>query len=134
MAEFEALGIGVVGVAMSQPVALRSYLASRPLPFPLFADPQRTAYAAFALGRTSWLRFARPGVIWRYLRLIFRGWWVRGVAKDEDPLQTGGDFLFDRERRLIWEHRTDDPTDRPNVDELLRVIREQIVDARPASA
>lgn len=128
------MGVGVVAIAMSQPSALGPYLAMRPLPFPLFADPQRVAYAAFSLGRTSWLRLLRPGVIWGYLKLIFRGWMVRGVAKGEDALQTGGDFLFDRERRLIWEHRSDDPTDRPSVDELLRAIRECVVDARPASA
>jgi hypothetical protein len=118
-AEFRALAVGVVAVAMSRPEVITRYLAERHLPFPVLADPDRQAYAAFGLERTSWGRMIRPGIGWRYLKAVFRGGKIRGVAEDEDPLQTGGDFLVGPDRRLAWWHTSPDPTDRPTVDRLL---------------
>jgi hypothetical protein len=120
--DFRRLGVDVVAVSMSRPDVLAAYLKEKSLPFPVVADPERTAYAAFGLGRTSWSRILRPGVIWRYLKLIFRGGKVRRVAEGEDALQTGGDFLVDGERRLNWRYTSADPTDRPRVEELLGQI------------
>jgi len=117
--EFHALGIGVVAIAMSQPAVIVRYLAERALPFPVFADPERQAYAAFGLGRTSWGRMIRPGIGWRFAKAVLRGGKIRGVAKGEDPLQTGGDFLFGPDRRLTWWYTSPDPTDRPAVNQLL---------------
>ena len=115
---------------MSQPEALSRYLAQKPLPFPVLADPDREGYAAFRIGRTTWTKLMRPGTIWRYLKWIARGWSVHRVPKGEDALQEGGDFLLNGDRQLVWEFRSGDPTIRPSVDELLRVIRERFVDER----
>jgi hypothetical protein len=118
--EFRKAGAEVIAVAMSKPDWLARYLAERQLPFRVFADPDRTAYAAFGLGRTSWGRLFRPGIIWGYLKFITRGWKVRRVPEGEDALQLGGDFILDGGRRLLWAHRGASPLDRPGVDELLR--------------
>jgi hypothetical protein len=123
--EFQELGVGVLAISMSRPEPLVRYLAERPLPFPLLADPERKAYAAFELGRTSWSRFMRPGIAWRYTKAVLRGGKLRGIPEGEDALQTGGDFLVDRDRRLLWAYASPDPTDRPAVDGLLKVIREK---------
>jgi hypothetical protein len=111
---------------MSRPATLTHYLASRPLPFPIVADPDRKVYAALGLGRTSWLRFMRPAIIWRYLKMVAAGAKVRQVPEGEDALQTGGDFLIAADGRILWEYRTDDPTDRPSINQLLSL--------RPVSA
>jgi alkyl-hydroperoxide reductase/thiol specific antioxidant family protein len=121
--EFQELGAGVVAVSMSRPEVLARYLAGRPLPFPLVADPDRRAYAAFGLGRTTWARLARPGVLWRYAKLVARGAPVRRVPEGEDPLQTGGDFLVGPGRRLSWAYASADPTNRPRVDQVLAEAR-----------
>jgi hypothetical protein len=121
--EFRELGVGVVAVSMSRPEGIARYLAERPLPFPLLADPDRQAYAAFGLERTTWARIARPGVLWRYARLVAGRAKVRRVPEGEDPLQTGGDFLVDADRRLLWAHTSPDPTDRPAVHDLLAAAR-----------
>jgi hypothetical protein len=132
--DFRRLGVEIVAVSMSRPEALATYLKEKSLPFPIVADPERTAYAAFGLGRTSWSRILRAGVIWRYMKLIFRGGKVRRVAEGEDALQTGGDFLIDGERRLIWGHTSADPTDRPTVEEILGQIKTGDPLGRPLNA
>jgi hypothetical protein len=123
--EFRALGVGLIAVSMSRPEWVARYLAERPLPFPVLADPERRGYAALELGRTSVLRWLRPGIAWRYMKGVLRGGKIRRVPEGEDALQTGGDFLIGSDRRLVWEYSSPDPTDRPPVDTLLKVIREQ---------
>jgi hypothetical protein len=122
--EFQKLGVGVIVVSMSRPESVARYLNEQVLPFPLLANPDRTAYTAFGLERTTWGRMLRPGTVWRFTRAVVRRPKIRLVAKDEDPLQTGGDFLIGADRRLVWSYTTPDPTDRPSVDSLLRICRE----------
>jgi alkyl-hydroperoxide reductase/thiol specific antioxidant family protein len=131
--EFRDLGVGVVAVSMSRPEGVARYLAQRPLPFALVADPERRAYAAFGLGRTTWARIARPGVLWRYTKLVAGGAKVRRVPEGEDPLQTGGDFLVDADRRLVWAHTSPDPTARLAVGDLLAVARTHLTVRRSES-
>ncbi len=119
---------------MSSAEGLFRYLATTSLPIPILADPDRTAYAAFGLGRTTWSRLMRPGIIWGYLKLIARGAKVRRVPEGEDALQLGGDFLVSPDRQLIWVHRGGDPLDRPSVEQLLAVIRARVIDDRLPSS
>ena len=129
--EFQTLGVGVVAVSMSRSEGVARYLAQRPLPFPLLADPDRRAYAALGLGRTTWGRLLRPGVLWRYVKAVLRGGRLRRVPEGEDPLQTGGDFLVGGHRRLLWAYTSPDPTDRPTVADLLKVAWDHV---RPPTA
>jgi hypothetical protein len=119
------LGVGVVAISMSRPEGVARYLAERPLPFPLLADPDRRAYAVFGLGRTTWARIARPGILWRYAKLVLHGAKVHRVPEGEDPLQMGGDFLVGPDRRLAWAYTSPDPTDRPAVELLLAETRKR---------
>src|SRR5262245_5943671 len=100
------------------------FLREQSLPFPVVADPERVAYRAFGLERTSWTRMLHPGVVFRYLRLLFRGWRPRQVRKGEDVLQLGGDFVLDGEGRLVYAYRSAEPTDRPPVEALLKAVTE----------
>jgi len=131
--EFRARGIHVVAISMSRPQPLAHYLAGRPLPFPIFADPERKVYAALGLGRTTWARFLRPGVVWRYLKMIAAGAPVRRVPESEDALQTGGDFLVAADGRVLWEYRSDDPTDRPSINLVLSLRPVTAIDSSARS-
>jgi hypothetical protein len=122
---FQALGVRVVAVSMSRPEGVARYLTERPLPFPVLADPDRRAYAAFGLGRTTWARMIRPGIGWRYLKAVAAGGRIRRIPEGEDALQTGGDFLIGPDRRFAWGFTSPDPTSRPTVDRLLDEARRQ---------
>jgi AhpC/TSA antioxidant enzyme len=126
--EFAKVGIDIVAVSMSKAESLDTYLKMIPWPIPVYADPERTAYAALGLGKTTVARLLRPGVVLKYLSFILRGWKVRRVPEGEDPLQLGGDVLIGRDRRLLWIQRGTSPVDRPSVEMLLKATR-GVIDA-----
>jgi peroxiredoxin len=117
------LGGEVLVVSFSGPKQVRAYLDRYPLPFPAVSDPERVAYRAFALEKTSWASFLRPRVIGRYLRLMFRGWAPHKAQGGEDVLQLGGDFVIDRQERLVYAYRSKESTDRPSAKELVEAVR-----------
>jgi peroxiredoxin len=125
--EFRRLGAEVLIVSQARPELLTAFLREGPLPFAIVADPGRAAYRAFGLERTSWAELLRPGVIFRYLRLSFRGWRPRKPYAGEDVLQLGGDFVLDREGRLAYAYRSAEPTDRPSIEVLLQAVRDASV-------
>jgi peroxiredoxin len=130
--EFRHLGAEVLVVTQARPELLAAFLRGQPLPFPAAADPGRVAYRVFGLERTSWWTMLRPGGILRYLRLIFRGWRPQQAREGEDILQLGGDFVLDREGRLIYAYRSAEPTDRPSVEALLQAVRDIPAPASPS--
>ncbi len=121
--EIKALGGEVLVISFAQPKTLAAHLALAPQPFPVVADPERKAYTAFTLGRTRLLSFFRPDVVWHYLSLIFRGWLPKKPGEDGDVWQLGGDFVIDREGRLVYAHPSKDAADRPGNAELLTALR-----------
>jgi hypothetical protein len=118
-----ALGGEVLVVSFSGPDRVAAYLKRYPLPFPAVSDPERRAYQAFALERTSWGRLVRPRVLARYLKLMLRGWLPWKSEKGADVLQLGGDFVLDDHRRLVYGYRSEAPTDRPQARALLEAVR-----------
>jgi len=122
--DFRLRGAGALAVTPSRPEALKVFLAESAYPFPVVADPTRAAYRAFGLGRTSWWRLFSPGVLWRYLRLMWRGTKLRRAEEGEDLLQLGGDFVLDGDGRLVFAHPSREPTDRPGLDRLLGAVEQ----------
>ena len=115
---FRRAGVEVLVVTQSQPLAL----AAVSIPLAAVCDPDRAAYRYFGLDRGRWSMFFRASVIARYLRLIFTGWRPHRGEAGEDMLQLGGDFILSADRRLFYAHRSNDPADRPSVDELVDQI------------
>jgi hypothetical protein len=125
------LGGEVLVVSFSAPARVAAYVKRYPLPFPVVSDPERQAYRAFGLDRTSWRRLLGPAVLARYLKLMVRGWMPWQKEKGADVLQLGGDFVLDAQRRLLYAHPSTVPTDRPAAGELLEVVRAAVqADAR----
>lgn len=119
---FREAGCEILIVTQAGPPLLRLFLDRNPQPFPVVGDPERLAYRAFGLERTSWLTFLKPSVIWGYLRLMLRGVRVKKSNAGEDVRQLGGDFILDRGGKVVWRFTSADPTARPSVGELLRVL------------
>ena len=117
------LGGQLLVVSFSRPDRLAAYLARFPLPFPVVADPGLAAYKTFELGRTSWRGILRPRLLVRYLKLRLRSRLTLLRYQGEDVFQLGGDFVLDSKRRLVFAHRSEDPTDRPPAETLVQAIR-----------
>jgi hypothetical protein len=120
--EIVRLGGEVLVVSFAQPLRIAAYLQRTPLPFPVVADPSRDAYRAFGLERTSWSAILGLRSILAYLRLVLRGWMPRRANEGEDVLQLGGDFVLDAHGRVIYSHRSAEPTDRPPIADLIHAV------------
>ena len=121
--EFRELGGEVVAISFAKPEKVALYLERHPLPFPALSDPTRAGYRAFELGHTSWWTFLSAKIIWRYLRLRLAGWVQDKLDWKEDMLQLGGDFVLDRQGRILFAYRSKEATDRPAVQEIVRILR-----------
>jgi len=88
-------------------------------------DPSRAVHRALGLGRTSWASFFRPKVLARYFWSLLHGFLPRAAAPGEDLLQLGGDFLWNREGKLVWAHRSDDAGDRPNEKTIVGILENE---------
>jgi hypothetical protein len=121
------VGGEALAVTQAAAPALARFAQDNPTPVPVVGDPSQKAYKAFGLERTSWLRMLRPGVVLRYLGLLFRGWRPRRLVAGEDVLQLGGDFVLDGQQRLVFAYRSAEPTDRPDAEELVVAVRNAAV-------
>lgn len=121
--DFRSLGCGILIVTQARPDVLSGFLSHYPQPVPVVGDPERVAYHAFGLERTSWWTFFRPGVIARYFKHMFTGQRMRKPYAGEDVRQLGGDFLLNRAGDMIYSYRNPDPTRRPTVAELLTAVK-----------
>lgn len=124
-ADIKTLGAEVLVVSFTAPKLIAAFLAEVPQPFPLVSDPEFKAYRAFSIGKTNLRGFLRLGVIWHYLKLIFRGWMPKGPAANADIWQLGGDFVIDAAGRLRYAYPSKNSTDRPGNEELLNALRER---------
>ena len=120
-AEFDRRGVAIVVVSFAEPGKLSPYIEYHHWPFTILADPERKAYAAFALNRLSWWRVFSPAMFKLYLKLMGKGLQRRDYG-NEDVYQSGGDFVLDREGNILFAHRSEDPGDRPQVGKLLMAI------------
>jgi peroxiredoxin len=123
--QFEARGVSIVVISFAEPQRLAEYQKHHQWPFVILADPERTAYDAFALKRLSWLQVFSPATLKLYWRLL------REVKKREDYgkddiYQSGGDFLIDRDGNVHFAHRSRDPADRPAAEKLLEIIDQKL--------
>lgn len=120
--EIRRAGVDLLVITQSRPEAV----SAASLPQPIVCDPDRSAYRYFGLERGRWSMFFRASVLARYFRLIFAGWRPQRGEGGEDMLQLGGDFILSADRHLVYAHRSNDPADRPSVDELVNQIRQLV--------
>ncbi len=88
--------------------------------FTVLLDRDRTAYKAYQLERSR-LRSRHPRVIWLYVKR----WFQRGQFYDshgDDTSQLGGDFIVEKGGILRLAYPSHEPSDRPSVDDLLKVL------------
>lgn len=111
----------VAVVTFGLPEDLAAHRDHLDLPFPLLADPERSVYRRFGLGRARLHRIWNPGTLREYARLIRKG--ARPRRPTQDTRQLGGDFVIGPDGRLAAEFRPPSPDARPPVDELVAAVR-----------
>ena len=108
----EALAIAAVGLG-----SLAAFVRELALPFPALSDAGEQVYSAFGLGKGMVIcphtLLAAARLVWHAKRLY------RPVG---DIMQVGGDFIVDGNGIIRYAHSSEDPTDRPDVIELMRLI------------
>ena len=90
-------------------------------PFRLLLDRERTSYHTYGLER-SLMRSWNLKTVQRYVQLMSKGRKWRGIQGDS--AQLGGDFIIDSEGIVRLAYRSHDPTDRPEVEQLLAILRQ----------
>lgn len=118
--QFEALGVHVYLLSFGQEWQARRWLEETQAPFPLLLDPDRTAYRAYGLERSAAKAWSTKTLL-HYFRLILKGRKLRPIQGD--PNQLGGDFIVDHQGLVRFARPSDDPTDRPSIEELLPTLR-----------
>ena len=119
--ELEALNTRVLVITFGSFPLAQAWLEETCTPFHLLLDSERVAYRAYRLER-SFLRSWGPKTIWRYVRLLAAGRKWRGIQGDS--AQLGGDFIVDTNGVIRLAYRSHDPTDRPSVAHLMKILQQ----------
>lgn len=120
-ADFAALNTNIVAISFGTPYWAQAWLEETGVDFPIWLDPDRKAYQAFGLER-SLGRAWGPRTLLYYARALLRGETLKEKRGDTD--QMGGDFIIDSQGVVRFAYRSQDPTDRPAIEELLRAAKE----------
>jgi peroxiredoxin len=118
--EFEAVATNVVTVSFGTPYWSQVWLNETQSPFPFLIDPQRDAYHAYGL-KSSVFSSWSPANLWYYTKAVLNK--RETFGKRGDPHQLGGDFVIDEFGVVRLAHPSRDPTDRPQLSELLRLLK-----------
>ncbi|RME97142.1 MAG: hypothetical protein D6768_20350 [Chloroflexi bacterium] len=108
----------VVVVSFGTEFWVRVWLEQTQAPFPLLLDPERAGYKAYGLQR-SMARAWGLRSSWYYFKAVVLRRQRLHSSHGEDTGQMGGDFIIDRHGILRFTHPSQDPTDRPPVEQLL---------------
>ena len=119
--EFEALNTNVITVSFGMDYWAKMWLQETQSPFSFLIDPERDAYHAYGL-QSSIVRSWMPQNLWYYAKATLQG--REKFGKRGDPHQLGGDFIVDSQGIVRLAHPSKEPTDRPDVEKLLAVLRE----------
>ena len=120
--EIRALGGEVIVLSFGPPERLAWLMSHLGFACPAFSDPSLGIYRALGLGSASRARVFAPGVVWAYLKLLWRGRTLQ-PRRDADVYQLGGDMVVDASGRMAWLYRQDGPDDRPSAATVVEAFR-----------
>ena len=111
----------VAVVTFTKPRNVAGYRRLLGIDFPVLADPERSSYKAFGLGRGRWWDVWGWQSVKRYAQLVRRG--KRFGRPTEDTMQLGGDVVIDASGRVAFIHRGKGPADRTTIDRLVTEVQ-----------
>jgi peroxiredoxin len=118
--ELKVLNTQVLLVTFSSAGYARKWSQETCAPFRLLLDRERVTYVTYGLER-SLARSWNVRTIRRYAKLLSSGREWKGIQGDS--AQLGGDFIIDAQGVVQLAYRSHDPTDRPEADDLLELLR-----------
>jgi len=119
--DLQTLNVEILVVTFEDAASARRYLGDTDLPWPLVLDEDRRLYRAYGMERGRWWQIYGPRTLFTYLRLLLGG--RRLAAPGGDPDQLGGDILVDPDGRIRLQYVSDNPADRPPVEQIVSLIR-----------
>lgn len=119
--DIRALQAEVVVISFGAEMWIKGWQEETQAPFPLLLDQTRQAYRAYGLERSA-LRSWGIKNLWYYAKVVLQGKALLD-SHGEDTNQLGGDFIIDTQGFVRYAHPSRDPTDRPDVEELLAVLK-----------
>jgi len=119
--EFRRYDTNVLLISFSADVLAKNWLQETGVSFSILVDRERIAYKAFQLGR-SLLRSWGLKTWLAYAGLMLKGRRWRGIQ--DDSTQLGGDFLIDRQGRILFAWRSRDPAHRPSAEKLMQLAKD----------
>lgn len=121
--ELDSLDIDVVVVTFESSAVAQKYARESGFPWPILIDASRQLYAAYGMDRGGLWAIFGPSSWWGYVRLLLRGRKLRRPTGDVHQL--GGDVLIDPAGIVQVHHVGRTPVDRPSVESLLDVVRNE---------
>ena len=121
--ELQALGIDVAVVTFQSSPIAENYVRETKLNWPILIDETLQLYSAYGMERGRVWDVWGPATMGVYFKLMFKGRMPRKPAGDVHQL--GGDILIDPQGIVRIHHIGTGPADRPTLESLLEIVREQ---------
>ncbi|MDQ4099043.1 MAG: AhpC/TSA family protein [Chloroflexota bacterium] len=123
-ARFTAAGLLLVAIGQGTAADAAQFQRRLKLPYPVLADPDRTAYTAYGLPATSVTETAAPTGVTVLVRALLRGYLPGRKGDRGSAPQLAGEFLIDRDGILRYAMRPTRSPDIPTVDNLIAAARD----------
>jgi peroxiredoxin len=108
-AALQALGLDIVAVFAAKPDEVRRFVARKPRPFPVIADPTSAAHAAYGIERSA---RGKIKAIATRIPTLLKGLRIVGLAGLRTSNLLPADFLIDAGGRIVECHYGSDAGDR----------------------
>lgn len=96
--EFARLGLDVIAVFAADDESVKRFVAKKPRPFPVIADPQSVLYAAYGVQHFS--RWGKVKALFTRLPTLIKGLRLVGLAGLRTTNRMPADFLIDERGRI----------------------------------
>ena len=97
--------------------------------FNIYCDRDRRLYRHFGFPANAFARVWNIQTLDYYVEQKLNGIHLpTKFDKNDDPNQMGGDAIIGRDGRIIWVHKSESPTDRPNIKQLQCALEQSIHD------
>jgi peroxiredoxin len=131
--EIDAAGLSAVVITPAFPEENAVFARQHALPFPVLADPERHAYAAFGLREGTVGQLINPRIVARGLQATLSGN-LPQRPHGGDPKQLPGTMIVDRDGRVLYHDIADDASDHVTGSRLVAIARELSLSANTVSS